>query len=60
MEKHNKDLEKIRVERDSLHATMMQTNVNYWKLKTENPSLSVEHNKLHRNYKNMEQVFLKQ
>jgi hypothetical protein len=29
MEKHNKDLENIKVERDYLQATLTQTNVNY-------------------------------
>jgi hypothetical protein len=29
MEKHNKDLKKIKVERDFLHATSMQTYANY-------------------------------
>jgi hypothetical protein len=54
MEKHNKDLENIRVDKDSLQATMKQTNANYWKLKIEKDSLSVEHNKLKRDHKNME------
>ncbi len=60
MEKHNKDLENIRVDKDSLQATMKQTNANYWKLKIEKDSLSVEHNKLKRDHKNMEQILLKQ
>jgi hypothetical protein len=34
MEKHNKDLEIIKVDKDSLHATLKQTYANYWKLKT--------------------------
>jgi hypothetical protein len=29
MEKHNKDLEKIKVEKDSLQATLMQIDANY-------------------------------
>ncbi len=63
MEKHNKDLKKIIVKKDSLHATLMQTYANYWKLKIEKDSLdslSVEHNKLQKDYKNMEQILLKQ
>ncbi len=59
MEKHNKDLQKIKVEKDSLQATLMQTAANFQKLKKENDSLSVEHNKLQRDYRNMEQTFLK-
>ncbi len=46
MEKHNKDLEKIRVERDSLQVTLMQMDANYWKFKTKKDPLSVEDNKL--------------
>ncbi len=38
----------------------MQTDANYWKLKIEKDFLSVEHNKLQKDYKNMEQTFLKQ
>ncbi len=59
MEKHNKDLGKIKVEKDSLQATQMQTDANYLKLKLEKDSLCVEHNKLQRDYKNMELTFLK-
>jgi hypothetical protein len=47
MEKHNKDLENIRVERDYLHAELKDT-------------LNVEHNKLQRDHKNMEHSLLKQ
>jgi hypothetical protein len=38
----------------------MQTNANYYKLKIEKDSLSVEHNKHKRDYKNMEHILLKQ
>jgi hypothetical protein len=31
----------------------MQTDANYWKLKIEKDFLSVEHNKLQKDYKNM-------
>ncbi len=60
MEKHNKDMQKIKVEKDSLQATLTQTNANYQKLKIEKNSLNVEHNKLQKDYKNMEQMILKQ
>ncbi len=60
MEKHNKDLEIIRVDRDFLQATLKQIDANYQKLKTKKDSLSVEHNKLQRDYKNMERTFVKQ
>ncbi len=60
MEKHYKNLEKIKVEKDSLHATLMKANANYQKLKIEKDFLSVEHNKFQRDYKNMEPTFLKQ
>ncbi len=60
MEKHNKDLEKIKVEKDSLQATLMQIDANYQKLNIEKDSLRVAHNKLYKDYKNMEQTLLKQ
>jgi hypothetical protein len=60
MEKYNKDLKNIRVERDSLQVTLKETYAKYWNLKVEKDILSVEHNKFHRDYKNMEQTFLKQ
>ncbi len=60
MEKHNKDLENIKVEREFLQENLMQTNANYQKLKADKDSLNVEHNQLQKNYKNMEQTFLKQ
>jgi len=60
MKTHNKDLENMKMKRDSLHATLKQTNANYWKLKAKNDSLNVKHNKLFKNYKNMEQIFSKQ
>ncbi len=53
MEKHNKDLEMIRMEINSLQVTLTRTDANYQKLKTKKDSLSVEHNKLQRDYKNM-------
>ncbi len=59
MEKHNKDLEKIKVEKDFLQTTLMQRDNNYQKLKIEKDLLSVEHNKFQKDYKNMEQTFLK-
>ncbi len=54
MEKHNKDLKKIRVKKDFLHATLMHTNAKYWKPKTKQDSLNAKHNKLQRDYRNME------
>jgi len=59
MEKHNKDLENIKIERDSLQATLKETYANYWNLKVAKDVLSVKHNKLHRYYKNMEEILLK-
>ncbi len=60
MEKQNKDLENIKMERDSLHATLKETDANYQGLKVKKDILNVEHNKLQRDYKNMEEIFLKQ
>ncbi len=42
MEKYNKGLENIKLERDSLQATLMKMDANYWKLETKKDSLSVE------------------
>ncbi len=56
MEKH-KDLENIRIERDSLQATLKETDANYQGLKLEKDILSI--NKLHDHYKNMEETLLK-
>ncbi len=53
MEKHTKDLKKIKVERDFFETTLIKTNANQQKFKSEKDSLSVEHNKLQRYYKNM-------
>jgi hypothetical protein len=33
MEKHNKDLENIKVERDYLQATLKEADANFWNLK---------------------------
>ncbi len=60
MEKQNKDLENVKIERDSLQATLKEIDANYQNLKAKKDILSVEHNKLQRDYKNMEQIFLKQ
>ncbi len=59
MEKQIKDLENIIIERDSLQATLKETNANYWGLKAEKDTLSIKHSKLQRDYKNMEETLLK-
>jgi hypothetical protein len=46
MEKQNKDLENIKIKRDSLHATLKKIDANYWGLKAEKVILIIEHNKL--------------
>jgi hypothetical protein len=46
MEKQSKNLENIKIERDSLQATSTEINVNYWGLKAEKDTLSIKHNKL--------------
>ncbi len=43
--KHSKDLENIKVKRDSLHATIKETDANYWNLKAKKDILSVDHSK---------------
>ncbi len=60
MEKHNKDVENIKVEKDFLHEILKDIYANYWNLKVEKDILIVEQNKLQRDYKNMEQILLKQ
>jgi hypothetical protein len=59
MEKQNKDLENIKIERDSLQATLKEIDANYWGFKIDKDILSVEHNKLQKDYKNMEEILLK-
>ncbi len=54
MHNHTKDLEYIKIEKDFLQTTIIQTNGNYFKLQSKKDSLGVEHNKLQRDYKNME------
>jgi hypothetical protein len=53
-------LENIRIERDSLQATLKETYANNWGLKIEKDTLDIEHSKLQREYKNMEETLLKQ
>jgi hypothetical protein len=60
MDKYNKDLENIRIERDSLQATLKETYANYWALKAKKDTMSIEHIKVQRDYKNMEETLLKQ
>jgi hypothetical protein len=60
MEKYNKDLDNTIIQRDSLQATLKETNANYWGLKTEKDTLGIKYNKLQRDYKNMEETLLKQ
>jgi len=60
MEKHGKDLENIKIEKDFLQAILKETNVNYWGLKSKKDTLSIKHNKLQKDYKNMKEILLKQ
>ncbi len=60
MENQSEDLENIKIERDSLQATLKKIDANYWGLKAKKDTLSIEHNKLQRIYKNMEETLLKQ
>jgi len=48
-------LENIIIERDSLQATLKEIDANYWGLKTEKDTLNIKHNKLQKDYKNMEE-----
>jgi hypothetical protein len=58
MEMQNKDLEKVKIERDSLRSTLKEINANYYNLKAKKDILSVEHNKFQKDYKNMEKTLL--
>ncbi len=60
MEKQSKDLENIKIERDSLQAILKETNANYQGLKTKRDILSIKHNKLQRDDKNMVETLLKE
>jgi hypothetical protein len=42
------------MERDFLQVTYKETYANYYNLKVKKDIMSVEHNKLHKVYKNME------
>jgi hypothetical protein len=43
MDKHSKDLKNIKVERDSLQATLKEIDANYWNLKANKDIMNVEH-----------------
>ncbi len=60
IQKQIKDLENIRMERDSLQAIFKETNANYQGLKAEKGTLNIEHNKFQKVYMHMEEIFLKQ
>jgi hypothetical protein len=53
-------LENVKIERDSLQTTLKEIDANYYNLKAKKDIMNVEHNKLQRDYKNMEWIFLKQ
>ncbi len=59
IQKHSKDLENIIMERDSLQEIFKETYANYQGLKAKKDTLSIEHNKLQRDYKHMEETLLK-
>ncbi len=56
IQKQNKDLENIKMERDSLHATLKETYANYQGLKAKKNTLSIKHNRLHRDCKNTKEI----
>ncbi len=51
MEKQSKDLENIRMEKDSLQTTLKETNANYQGFKIKKDILNIDHSKLQRDYK---------
>ncbi len=56
MENQEKDLENIRIKKDSLQATLKETNANYQGLKAWKDILNIKHNKFQKDYKNMEET----
>jgi chromosome segregation ATPase len=60
MDKQNKGLDNIKIKRDSLQATLKEIDANYWGLKAKKDTLNIKHNKLQRDYKNMEENLLEQ
>jgi hypothetical protein len=46
MEKHSKDLQNIRMEKNSLQAILKEIDANYWGLKAKKDTLSKKHSKL--------------
>ncbi len=60
MENKSKNLESVIIERDSLQATLKETNANYQGIKVEKDILSIEHSKLQKVYMHMEEILLKQ
>ncbi len=52
-------MENIKIERDSMHAILKEIDANYWGLKAEKDIFNIEHIKLQRDYKNMEEILLK-
>ncbi len=47
------------MERDSLQVTLKKTNANYWGLTVEKDIINTKHSKLQRDYRHMEETFLK-
>jgi hypothetical protein len=60
MEKYIKNLENTMIKRDSLQATLKEMDANYWGLKANKGTMNIKHNKLQRDYKNMEETLSKQ
>ncbi len=60
MEEQSKDLENIKIKSDFLQGTFKETYANYQGSKAQKDTLNIEHHKLQRDYKNMEETLLKQ
>ncbi len=59
MEKQNKDMGNVKIERDFLLAILKEIDANYYNLKAKKDIMSVENNKIQRDYKSMEHILLK-
>jgi hypothetical protein len=47
------------MERDLLHATLREKDANYWGLKAKKDTMNINHGKLQKDYRHMEETFLK-
>ncbi len=49
MENQSKDLENMKIEKDSMQTTLKEIDANYWTLKVEKDAFSIEHIEFQKN-----------